>query len=177
MRLNEKVYTLAVSAISGAGLQVLIGGQTYYRLRFADLAPIPIGAWGQVKWAPQEGAYWPVTAAGTIQASIGAALATQLKPAIMALWPVDAGSLVLTRGVVSSAVNAPYLLYPGDTLDLGGWQGDIIYAEGVDPAAARADGFDWQNGAFAAALGAAFSIVLDRATGYVAQSGDAPTVR
>lgn len=164
-RTEEKVAVFEVAALAAPARQVVIGGVVYYRVNPGVYLPwADRFAFHTVRWHPMlthvgfdpNGAPPPTWLQS---ANIGAAT-TGLAACRCAIWCVP------TAGIVPSTPNLPALnncivLEPGESVDLGGWFGDLLLAEG--PQGSAAEPVDWTGGLVQAALGEAFSIVIDQA--------------
>lgn len=159
-RTPEKVAMFEAASLAAVGRQVVIGGVTYYRVPIATYLP-----WASrfcfhtVKWCPRVshlGATLadPPVAAATVGA--GAVVA----PARCSIWLVEVGGIVPSTANLTAEGNA-LTLYPGDSVDLGGWFGDLLLAEG--PGGKADETWDWTDANHQAALGPCFGVVIDQA--------------
>lgn len=166
-RTPEKIATFEVSGLAGAA--EVIGGVTYYRVRQSTFLP-----WASrfcfhtIKWAPRASHIGGTLADPPVpSATVGAG--EILAPARCAFWLVPSNGVVLDTPNLTPASSNCGILYPGDAVDVGGWFGDILLSEG--PAGSTDEAWDWTNGAHQAALGPAFSVVIDQAIAFLAAGG------
>jgi len=166
-RTSEKVVTFEVAGI--AGQVEVIGALNYYRVAQAAFLP-----WAgrvcfhTIRWSPRVSHMGATMADPPVQsATLGAGVV--LAPARCSIWLVPTGGVVLTTANLVSPEQNCFTLYPGGQVDVGGWFGDLILAEG--PGTAPDEAWDWQDGTHQAALGPALEIVIDNAIEFIGGPG------
>jgi len=159
--LGQGVLTVQANLIAGVSPEI-IGGLTYYRLRLSDFANPFFDKWTEIAFVPGE-ADWPDDGTGERALTVGAAV--QMRPHRMCLWLVNQGALVLPNGHVLDS-NTCVVLMAGQSVDLGGWIGDVFFREDPGPVGPLG-GADWTNGAVAAILGTICVITIDPLIDYV----------
>lgn len=147
----------------------VIGGLDYYRLSPSDFATIYFSRWGEISFNPWQEAFAD-DGAGGVAATVG--LAVRMTPHRMCLWLVKKGETVLPNGQAVDS-NTCIILSAGQAVDLGGWEGDLLFREEPGPIAVNA-GASWQNGAQAAILGTIVTFVIDPLQRYVGARGEFP---
>jgi len=163
-RTPEKTNAFEVAAI--AGQAEVIGGLTYYRINPGTFLPwASRWCFHAIKWAPKA-SHIGATLADPPVASATIGAGAILAPARCSVWMVPAGGVVLTTANLLSPEQNCHTLYPGDSMDLGGWFGDLLLSEG--PLTGVAEAWSWTNGVHQAALATALYLQIDQAVGFQA---------